>query len=568
MQYLFRYRDKPGARWFMAALAAQAVFCLAYAAGLLVPADPLLREGLEIVAIVGLNWIGVLFLGFTLEYTGRGEVIHSWSYRVLYAFPLTVTLLLPFNGRHGLFWSDFSVESAFGAAAATYTFEPLFYITLLGGTSVSAIGVLLLFETVWSYGPLYRSEALAVALSPFPAAAGLFAWLLGVGPAEEINAVALLFLPHIALDAYAFVGKGMFEFHPATSRAAERSVLKDLATPAFVLDEAGRVVNANPAARELFDLGDDVVTEHVSAAVGTGIDLAADDARHTIQSDGRRREFRVEPSPLTDSGGNHVGYTLLFQEITEEIQREERLSVLNRVLRHNLRNELTIVQGHLGIAEKRTGDERTEQSLSLATDAVDSLIETSETARSIERTFGDGSTDRRRVDLEEILAVAGEIEQTHPDAAVSVDGERGVVETNPALLRSILEQLLENAVVHGGAEGSVALTAETRGTTLSLVVADSGPGIPEHELAVLEQGEETALEHGSGLGLWLVKWGTERLGGTAEFEVTAEGTRVEITLPDAVVDSDPRGADARRERAAGPSQEAAGATKSQTEPSA
>lgn len=64
------------------------------------------------------------------------------------------------------------------------------------------------------------------------------------------------------------------------------------------------------------------------------------------------------------------------------------------------------------------------------------------------------------------------------------------------------------------------------------MVRDSGPGIPEHELAVLRSGGETALEHGSGLGLWAVYWGATLLGATIDIETPeAGGTQVAVTFP-------------------------------------
>jgi signal transduction histidine kinase len=62
-------------------------------------------------------------------------------------------------------------------------------------------------------------------------------------------------------------------------------------------------------------------------------------------------------------------------------------------------------------------------------------------------------------------------------------------------------------------------------------VADDGPGIPDHERAVLTDGEETALEHGSGLGLWLVHWVVERSGGRLSFaENDPRGSVVRMDL--------------------------------------
>jgi signal transduction histidine kinase len=49
---------------------------------------------------------------------------------------------------------------------------------------------------------------------------------------------------------------------------------------------------------------------------------------------------------------------------------------------------------------------------------------------------------------------------------------------------------------------------------------------------VLASGTETAIQHGSGLGLWVVKWGVELVGGSVQFESRRPtGTRVILTIP-------------------------------------
>jgi sensor histidine kinase regulating citrate/malate metabolism len=64
-----------------------------------------------------------------------------------------------------------------------------------------------------------------------------------------------------------------------------------------------------------------------------------------------------------------------------------------------------------------------------------------------------------------------------------------------------------------------------------IVVADSGSGIPQHELAVLDEGQETPLTHGSGIGIWLIHWATNAIRGNASFETAETGTRVTISVP-------------------------------------
>ena len=63
-----------------------------------------------------------------------------------------------------------------------------------------------------------------------------------------------------------------------------------------------------------------------------------------------------------------------------------------------------------------------------------------------------------------------------------------------------------------------------------IAVSDDGPGISGHELSVLERGEETPLSHGSGIGLWLVRWATTTLGGDLAFD-TSDGTTATVRLP-------------------------------------
>jgi signal transduction histidine kinase len=92
----------------------------------------------------------------------------------------------------------------------------------------------------------------------------------------------------------------------------------------------------------------------------------------------------------------------------------------------------------------------------------------------------------------------------------TIDGaEQCPVEAVPKLDIAI-ENLVENAVEHNDATRPRVSVEVTNGDRPTLVVSDNGPGIPEQEIAALEGERETSLEHGSGIGLWLVKWIVDR----------------------------------------------------------
>jgi signal transduction histidine kinase len=98
----------------------------------------------------------------------------------------------------------------------------------------------------------------------------------------------------------------------------------------------------------------------------------------------------------------------------------------------------------------------------------------------------------------------------------------------------VIAELLDNAIEHAS-EGDprVRLAVRTSDSdALRVVVADRGEGIPEMERAVITEGDEHPLKHGSGLGLWIVKWLVTALGASIDIEDNdPRGTVVSIVFP-------------------------------------
>jgi signal transduction histidine kinase len=95
----------------------------------------------------------------------------------------------------------------------------------------------------------------------------------------------------------------------------------------------------------------------------------------------------------------------------------------------------------------------------------------------------------------------------------------------------VVRALVTNALEHGGSDPAVTVTGERVADGVAVRVSDDGPGIPVYELDVLDSGAESALEHGSGLGLWIADWGARTLGGDLSFETGEDGTTATVTLP-------------------------------------
>ncbi|ELZ28912.1 HTR-like protein [Halosimplex carlsbadense 2-9-1] len=547
--YLRRHLGKPGAGWLVATLVAQGLFCLLAGVSLAV-SEPGARLGMESLTWAALAWVGPLFLAFALEYTGRSGLLDGWTMVPVAALTSLVVATAPIND---VVLRAFRVESTGPAVTVSYALEPWGLFAFALGTGTAGVAVALLVDTVLSYGPLYRREAATVALSAVTPTIGVAMWAFGLGPDPSLAFVAVLFVPHVLLDAYAFVGSGMFETNPTTRRAADRTAIDDIGTPVLVLDPDARVVDYNDAADPLLDDGSDgptllgtsvsslvdidadpvadggVGTDGADPSAPTGSEPGEADELVTVRSDGRRREFLVSRSTLSDPKGASVGTTLVFQDVTRERRREQRLDVLNRVLRHNLRNKMTAVAGNAELIADRSDDERLSDIADIIDSSARELIDIGEKARTFEQCRRDGPR-YRSVDLETVLT--GAVADYRDGAAridVTADGDAAPA-TDPELLRIVVANLVENAVEHVE-DATVSVTATVDGGELRVAVADDGPGIPDGELAPLDAGAETQLEHATGIGLWVVQWSIDSLGGTVSFD-TDDGTVVTVRLPD------------------------------------
>ncbi|QLH80502.1 histidine kinase N-terminal 7TM domain-containing protein [Halosimplex pelagicum] len=551
--YLRRHLGKPGAGWLVATLVAQGLFCLLAGASLAV-SEPGARLVMESLTWAALAWLGPLFLAFALEYTGRSGLLGGWTMVPVAALTSLVVATAPVNGA---VLRAFRIDSVAPAVTVSYALEPWGLFAFVLGTGTAGVAVALMVDTVLSYGPLYRREAAAVALSAVAPTVGVVMWAFGLGPDPSLAFVAVLFVPHVLLDAYAFVESGMFETNPTTRRAADRTAIDDIGTPVLVLDPDARVVDYNDAADPLLEAGCDGTTllgTPISSLVDVDVDPVpdggaaggpADDGTDpsaptggdpgeaddivTVRSGGRRREFLVSRSTLTDPKGATVGTTLVFQDVTRERRREQRLDVLNRVLRHNLRNKMTAVAGNAELIADRSDDERLVDIADIIDSSARELIDIGEKARTFEQCRRDGPR-YRAVALETALTDA--VADYRPAAAridVTVDGDAAPA-TDPKLLRIVVANLVENAVDHVD-DPAISVTATADGGEFRVTVADDGPGIPDGELAPLDAGTETQLEHATGIGLWVVQWSVDSLGGSVSFD-TDDGTVVTVRLPD------------------------------------
>jgi len=273
-------------------------------------------------------------------------------------------------------------------------------------------------------------------------------------------------------------------------------------------------------------------------------DLPYDVEARIVTPDGTTRIVRTTGHPIP--GDDTPVLRGAIQDITEREGRRQQLMVFNRVLRHNLRNGLNVVIGHAegieqalesvsfdDVADAAALDQATENARRIISAAED-LLDTSERARTFDRVY-EQIRDVKPVEIRPLLeSIAEQYRDAHPGATVRVEGPAPAILANRHALRFAVDELVDNAFEHStDAHPTVTLRVTERADdTIQLSVADRGEGIPEMEREVIADGEERPLKHGSGLGLWLVKWLVTPIGGSLEIEDNEpSGAVVSIVFP-------------------------------------
>lgn len=236
-------------------------------------------------------------------------------------------------------------------------------------------------------------------------------------------------------------------------------------------------------------------------------------------------------SPIQD-GGEIQGFVAIQEEITDRRLREQQLTVFHRILRHNLRNNGTTIMGRVEYLQQSLDDASGEH-LDVIRDSMASLLAISEKANRIQQLLADSLSDSEiERGLTAIMTeIADGVTESYPNATVSIEDGPSEPLTVDAKASPALRELVENGIKHSDATTPrVEIRVTATDTTATVTITDNGPGIPDRERRVIQEGTEKPLEHGTGMGLWFAYWLISYIGGDIDIEADSDGTVISVTV--------------------------------------
>jgi len=278
------------------------------------------------------------------------------------------------------------------------------------------------------------------------------------------------------------------------------------------------------------EIQDRVIEKEIDCTVGDGLTVP----------------LEIGVSLLADENGTHLGYVILFKDLTEvralrrEIERSQRLASVGRLaagVAHEIRNPLSSIKGFATYFKQRYQDvPEDRQTAGIMIQEVDRLNRVVSQLLDFARpvTVSPKATSFKSL-LEDSLKL---IERQTRDKQITVNIRNSAqideVKIDPDRINQVLLNLYLNAIDAMEPGGRLQIEVSNRGENsgLKVIVSDTGHGICPEDLSKIFDPYFTTKTSGTGLGLAIAHNVVETMGGTIEVRSKAgEGTTFTLTIP-------------------------------------
>jgi signal transduction histidine kinase len=276
------------------------------------------------------------------------------------------------------------------------------------------------------------------------------------------------------------------------------------------------------------------VTESTPIVVLTGLD----DQRGVRAVEQGAQDYLVKGDVSPALLRRTIQYAIERDQQQRELERQNReLAVLNQIVRHDIRNDVSLLLGR-GSALEDYVEPGGEEYLSQMLDTADHITQLTETVGDfLEILEGEQTPELRPYDLVGVLRTEiMKARSAHARAEFVVEDELPdelTVRANE-MLSSVFRNLLNNAVTHNDKQTpEVTVTLTREDDTVRVSVADNGPGIPDDRRnEVFGRGRQGLEEPGSEIGLYLVDTLVDMFNGAVRIDDNdPEGSRFVVELP-------------------------------------
>lgn len=348
------------------------------------------------------------------------------------------------------------------------------------------------------------------------------------------------------------------------ARAYLENILANLSSGVIVFDKALRIRAVNQSAEQILQIpliSFEGLTVEECAEQESGLRLLAAEIRGGFDSEeagewqrqvlhftaDKEQVLLLRGSRLPQASGG--GGVVVFDDITSllQVQRTVAWGEVARRLAHEIKNPLTPIQLSAERLQHKLVSKLDEPDAKILKRSTETIVSQVEALKRMVNEFREYArvpelelcqVDVNRL-VREVLALYQmsdntENESPQPPMTLELAGEISPVRGDPARLRQVIHNLLQNAQDALAGMEDARITVQTRSVSngIELSVIDNGKGFPEQVRAHAFEPYVTTKPRGTGLGLPIVKKIVDEHSGTIKIQnVQPHGAQISITLP-------------------------------------
>ena len=521
--FLLKREQSPGSRYLTVCISAAFFWALAdlLNLGSISLSSKLFWDNVSYMAIVifPVSWILFVF-----EYSGKSKYITKSLIFLMSSFSLLILIIVWTNQYHYLFRSDIFLIEISGVLAFGKKYGPLFWLFIIYFYFLIIIGIFYLFQSFNLSNSINRKQKITFIIAIF------ITWIANLIHLSRIIISPLDFtsVSFSLMGLVLLIGITKYQLLDIVP-TAYLNVFKNMNDAIIVLGRFNQIVEINPSMEKVLGLESskicgkklEQISEIWPELNKEYLNLSSKKLANKKNLVKGNKIFEMDISNIYDSKNFLIGYIIALHDITNRKKMEDKLiksnnqieelnetlQIMNKILRHDLLNKLTIMKSSLWLLEEKND----KSSIDRLNRSIDSGIGLIERIRELE-SFIMAKGELIPVSISEVA------EEVSNNIHIQVKINGNAIALADQALFSVFENIYRNAIVHGKTD-NIDVDISSKKNICEIRITDTGEGIPEFiKDNVFEEGISYGSGKGSGLGLYIVKKTIDRYGGTITVE--------------------------------------------------
>lgn len=489
---------------------------------------------------------------------------------IIWIIPMLSIIMAATNHMHSLLWTGFEWESR-EYNSISYSHGPWFWVAVINAFGLVIFGSSLLIRAIVQFPAFFRQQAWYLVTGSLLPIFTTVIYVTGLSPLGGFDISPIGFLFAGLLFIFGIIRKQIFDLLPI----AHHVILENMTAGMLVLDEKLRILDTNPAAREMLQLKDNSRGKNALEQIPVltiFLEKLPDSGRKRteIRMENPERWIEFSYTTIQEENRHMEGSLIMLRDITSRKRYENKLTELNlqlsdsekklkelntqkdklfSVIAHDLKNPFNALLGFSRILHEESPEMDAEEINKIsghihkaAQQGFDILLNLLEWSR----------FQTNRIEFKpEPLSLAELLSGSLPQIDYMLQAKEIRLELIPFedarvmidqhMIDTVLRNLLSNAIKFSHRNGKIFVSVEPRDTFYSISIQDFGIGMSEDELRkiflmdYLYTSKGTEGEQGSGLGLVLCKDFIEKNGGRIwAISSSGQGSTFSFSIPKAL----------------------------------